>query len=543
MTHSHGDVRGTQLGDELLSRCLAELAVASPGVEAFQVYDDASGRWLHVRFRPYCREPFRTRAQVGMDRGVDVGPVAVIADDPDDATLDVIQNAIGAGVPVRQLPRTGPAVAPAAAPVWIEIDGSFSETNLLPAEVRVDGGAPVELECRVHLPHTTWHRHVWIPHVPANVVFDVTDDDEIVVFSNGKRLHTSHGPTHAPEKPEPLTVHVVVDRTLVDAERWCDVAIGQPLGAKAPSLYGATGSASSPNAAFREALVCALAPLLTDCKLQLWWFADDLSHGITRPAHGLVAGPWGYGGEVAEDTLAEMLGSDVVFGWASGLDLFDAVDEALAVIARDVALRPGRHAVLIVGDSPPPPPHEHHPLWTELVAAGGAGWAARQSEDLEPALEALRKANIPVDYLLLKPRPGRANPDAQLARLWNQHSRQLLAVERALTATAGLHVTSVLGREALQRNIAAVVAEADARTSQRHAPVTLTMNESSHHESHPTPTHSSGAAGAAGRALARGTGEPSGAVHRAAGAGHGGSDLCGAAGVGGDQPALRSWHR
>jgi hypothetical protein len=134
----------------------------------------------------------------------------------------------------------------------------------------------------------------------------------------------------------------------------------------------------------------------------LWWFAD-VPRPDMAPPDGLpiAASAWGHPGERRLENLEQAL-LDGDFDYACGMDLFDAVDEALErVVARIRQLAREQHAVLVVGDSPPPPADDEDPLWRRLVD-GSPRTNARRSPTFRVALAELGHAGVPLGWLFVR---------------------------------------------------------------------------------------------------------------------------------------------
>jgi hypothetical protein len=216
-----------------------------------------------------------------------------------------------------------------------------------------------------------------------------------------------------------LRLHVLFDRTTLDVESWPRALAA--LTSRSAEVNEAAAPKGRWNLKLRQQLAVGLqasAHLLHRRPiLDFWWFADQPRPGIAPPdGLPIAATAWGHPGELRLEQLpAALLGRD--FDYACGMDLFDAVDEALEQVAGRVgnpAANP--HAVLIVGDSPPPPADEHDPLWQRIVQGNGGAprTNARRSQRFRQVLASLDRKGVPVGWLFVR-HPG--NPEAQPADL------------------------------------------------------------------------------------------------------------------------------
>ena len=237
----------------------------------------------------------------------------------------------------------------------------------------------------------------------------------------------------------PLALHLLYDRTSLDAESWttavaaADGLLGEAEKSGADEVFSkatikresgnpdeptpvpqrtsvgaATADPQRWNRLWREHLGRALAAALDgfhhSVSIRLWWFADVARDGIDKAALPVLTQPWGQVGSCAVDNLAERLSSSS-FDYASGLDLFDAVDESLHGVAsslrRNHGLAREQHLVLIVGDSPPPPKDQEDKLWEHLVE-NPVRANARCSPLFRQSLQELNAMGIPVAWLFLR---------------------------------------------------------------------------------------------------------------------------------------------
>lgn len=267
----------------------------------------------------------------------------------------------------------------------------FRETDV-PFHLQTSGDAPLG---------RGWLR---LDFIPDGVM------DRLVVhpegFSQAVEIERTNGRRPARQRP-PARLHLLFDRTTLDLESWPRAFERATLGMDerdAPRL--GEDPRSEWNIGLRRALAQAVAdhlePLEGPARVELWWFADTPQPGIDR-LEGLPIAParWGRAGACAPQHLAGRL-TGSVFGYASGLDLFDAVDELIVQVAEATRESPQeRHAVLVVGDSPPPPADDQDPIWLGLVDRP-LRTNARRSPLFRRALAELGDLQIPVGWLFLR---------------------------------------------------------------------------------------------------------------------------------------------
>lgn len=243
-----------------------------------------------------------------------------------------------------------------------------------------------------------------------------------------------------PQRRSAARIHALFDRTTLDLEAWPRARDAADVEQSRSPTAGFAGFeddavADQENApehlSWNEALRKHLAPALAEgvsrhfprAELILWWFADRRRSelGIEMLSSlPLASASYGRVGSCPTEKLARVL-PGVVFDFATGLDLVDAVDEALSAVAAEISRDQagGPHVVLILGDSPPPPRDGNDPLWRHLVA-GPPQTNARCSPLFQKALVDLASLDVPVGWLFLRhldfPTPP-SSPDGRLALL------------------------------------------------------------------------------------------------------------------------------
>jgi hypothetical protein len=283
-------------------------------------------------------------------------------------------------------------------------------------------------------------------------------------------------------EPEPVFhqgtvhLHLVYDRTTLDVDSWplAYEALDSPFkpGEKDEASQAYTTDAPEPrtmdswNLQLREGLAGALETeinnLHEEVLLYLWWFADRPREGIApNDALPYLNKPYGSVGQcLMKDLNARLGGPD--FEYASGLDLFDAVDEALEQIVTflkpRVQARHEQHAVLIIGDSPPPPSKPGDMLWERLVSQPDRT-NARHSPRFNEALETLRHLRVPVAWLFM-----RTSRSPSVGAVYRQYLRQFTAFQDlreailgALQQLEGLIVEDCAGPEDLHRTLGLIL--------------------------------------------------------------------------------------
>jgi hypothetical protein len=287
-------------------------------------------------------------------------------------------------------------------------------------------------------------------------------------------------------EPEPLfrrgavSLHLLFDRTTLDVDAWpvaFEASEGSARDLEAEEVFGTERSSKAEdwNQKFRQSLAQALMKqvynLHDEVQIYLWWFADTPKPGIAgSKALPTINESYGLVGTCAIEALAVQLGGSH-FDYACGLDLFDAVDEALEDAANIIKNRSltnrEQHAVLIVGDSPPPPAHPGDILWEKLVTRPVLT-NARCSTKFTSALETLRRMQIPVAWLFM--RTSRAPSVGAAYRKYVQQFQYFQSLREnilsALQQLEGLAVEGCAGPEDLERAIAKILSRM-ARTPPR----------------------------------------------------------------------------
>jgi hypothetical protein len=250
-----------------------------------------------------------------------------------------------------------------------------------------------------------------------------------------------------------LVLHLLYDRTTIDAEFWTTAlaATDDPLILQGGDEVFAAVPHHNPqtwNMRWRTSLAQAMAAtaeeLHHDSSFCLWWFADKPRDGIAQGSLPVIHGPEPFGcvGEYGVEGLAKELGA-ASFDYVSGLDLFDAADDALIEIVDSIKHnRTNRqHAILIVGDSPPPPQDTEDELWKYLLEKP-LRTNARCSPRFRQALQELKSAKAPVAWLYLRvAHPPADTPNRQFLKDF-QAFRTLK--ERTLEALRQTHIDGLI---------------------------------------------------------------------------------------------------
>jgi hypothetical protein len=280
----------------------------------------------------------------------------------------------------------------------------------------------------------------------------------------------------------PLTLHVIFDRTTLDDAAWPHAfetlergTITDAIDELAPKL--ATGNAStgpSWNQNLRRTLAArlpaAIAQFQVQTTLDLWWFAD-ISRDEIAANDNLPKADAAYArvGRSSIDSLPGDL-SERHFDYATGFDLFDAVDEVLNGVAghisHEIDLHHMNHVVLIVGDSPPPPGSTSDVLWKQLVEQP-IRTNARRSDQFGRALRALEELNVPVGWLFIRPGKSSWTENANAVHvsrfLWAANLRG--RVLDALQKIADIHVEDTAGSDDMGRALTSLFAKLAASKS------------------------------------------------------------------------------
>jgi hypothetical protein len=195
------------------------------------------------------------------------------------------------------------------------------------------------------------------------------------------------------------------------------------------------------NRGLRTAVIEGLTRALgrqRDVTVDLWTFADEeRSFTVAIPSLPTPRSVFNRGDHNAAD-LTHILDAS---GYMPGLDVYDAVDEALEGVTKRLT-RNARHAVLIVGDSPPPPQRTEasDPLWAG-IAGTPERTNARKSGRFMAALTLLQHAGVPIEWVFVKTARWPALPSGMMLAYERYHSlrERVLA---ALKEIPHMHVTA-----------------------------------------------------------------------------------------------------
>jgi hypothetical protein len=335
----------------------------------------------------------------------------------------------------------------------------------LEAQERISGVLHVDAQCRAGKP------------------------DEILLRSSDFKHSVTIEEWETPPRtdPEPLFrrgtvfLHLLFDRTTLDVDAWpvafeAAAAGGFKEDEDVEEAFGIGHEETANwNQQFRQALAQAMVKqidkLHDEVQIYLWWFADTPKQGIAHSKSlPTVNEPYGLIGVSAIENITVQL-SGAHLDYACGLDLFDAVDEALEQVANVVKERSGsnreQHAVLIVGDSPPPPSKPGDVLWEKLVDRP-VFTSARCSDGFTAALDDLRRMQVPVAWLFMRtsraPSVGVAYKKYVPQFQYFQSLRENIL--SALQQIKGLMVEGCAGPEDLERAMGKVLGRM-ARTKPR----------------------------------------------------------------------------
>lgn len=346
--------------------------------------------------------------------------------------------------PPKQLPHEVPPLRVGALRIKVNCEEEVLIEESLPLELRVESDAPAAAVSLTLLDQSGFSKdsyHYVVRSGDGQPLGRGTlrlgancragQPDELVFQHAGFEHEVSAEEWETPPRTEatpvfhngPVNLHLLFDRTTLDVDAWpvayealdsvrpddSDVAEAFVL-EQAPGGDGGW-NAGGWNIRLREALADALLSethrLHDDVALHLWWFADIPRNGIAmNDSVPWVSEPCGRAGHFPLSLLKEQLSSPS-FDYASGFDLFDAVDESLEQVGEFIAeqsqARRAQHAVLIVGDSPPPPatPAASDHLWKRLVSRP-VRTNARCSLRFTSALEGLSRLRVPVGWLFIR---------------------------------------------------------------------------------------------------------------------------------------------
>jgi hypothetical protein len=244
-----------------------------------------------------------------------------------------------------------------------------------------------------------------LPPGPGELEVDVApgrDKDRWVLRRAGREV----GHPTVPAEPVPVRrVILIFDRTCPDRNRWeaaralvrGDRTPGEPdvsafLTTSSIPSGGLAAAARFPQAELNAAIRAGLADGFRDgfgpgVEVELVWFAD-VPGAMGAPAGVTVLRtPVGRGDRRCPATeLPDLLAAG---GYAPGLDLWDALEEAVREAARVGGNGPA--AVLIVGNSPPRPPADPDHPFTQLWRTGLPPSTVRGRGAFPDALDALAR--------------------------------------------------------------------------------------------------------------------------------------------------------
>ncbi|WP_413208286.1 hypothetical protein [Rhodospirillum sp. A1_3_36] len=251
-------------------------------------------------------------------------------------------------------------------------------------------------------------------------------------------------------RPPPASIDrlaVIFDRTCPDEGKWgraWEISLGigrMPTGGFLAADEEGEGE-EIPQAEVNSEIRRTLGPAITralgeDTPVDCWWFADQGGDGVVCPhTVNMPERPFSEVGAEASGHVDRLVQN---LTWAPGLDLWDALDEALnAASIRLVDERENNKAILIVGNSPPTFPREPDTPFFQVRNAMGHSTAVRQKTFCwKEALDRCREARIPIVYLFLT---HSAAPFG-LERSFDVFRQVQTEVRRALDA-CGIHVVA-----------------------------------------------------------------------------------------------------
>jgi hypothetical protein len=261
-----------------------------------------------------------------------------------------------------------------------------------------------------------------------------------------------------PASDERWRIHLLFDRTTLDVDAWpaalaastgdsggqgVDESRNVRLTTKPSAPVSSLTDTAQWNLVLRRKLAEALQGLegeMPGVELDLWWFADipRQEEGIARhrsiESPSIAFAPWG---KCLTTQLAEALAGDP-FAYSPGLDIYDAVDQALAevVLVARAEARPVRQAVIIIGDSPPPPRDPADPLWD--LPGKPVISNARRSPLFRESLADLGALRVPVGWLFVRsPRSPAVTDDLLRPYSWKYPAFQALK-QRVLSILASI---------------------------------------------------------------------------------------------------------
>jgi len=233
--------------------------------------------------------------------------------------------------------------------------------------------------------------------------------------------------------------NIVFDRTRLDTTQWARAldAVAQGTCNVDPSLPDSDPSLWNRDCI--ESTARTLSNLLArhapESTIEVWGFSDVPRPDGCAPVAGLPMEriPFNRLGRCDREGLATAFAG---LSYVTGLDLCDAVDEALADVLSSVRHHPGiRHAVLVIGDSPPPAYGPDDPIWKEVAARPGTPFTGMRCSTLfRDTLEDLGKLGVPVGWLFLADR-GAPPPGADATYLtWRDQTARVLDPRPSLSA-------------------------------------------------------------------------------------------------------------
>lgn len=235
--------------------------------------------------------------------------------------------------------------------------------------------------------------------------------DRVVIQPRFERSVELKPPPATPPPRSPLALHILFDRTTLDIGAWDNArktvaALSKKIDEKLMEGDVHTGPAEW-NRQLRSDVAAGVAAGVEQVAsrkplLAIVSFADrERDIGIRAiddlplPEAVLPSGP------PSRNLNIDGLINSELCSWQPGLDLFDAVDEALKTVVETLSKK-YQHAVMIIGDSPPPPSGPSDPLWQELVLKPVRS-NARTSPLFNEALESLKTRQIPVVWIFPRP--------------------------------------------------------------------------------------------------------------------------------------------
>ncbi len=265
--------------------------------------------------------------------------------------------------------------------------------------------------------------------------------DRLVLRAGDRRNVALRPLLGEPEQPPPpLVLHVLFDRTTLDAGLHSNAA-------RVTGSVSTTNPSPLPpgdwNARLRrstaEAVTLAISKRVIE--LELWPFADVPRDAMSGNRLALSAGGAAWSHIVCHDPEAfrQAMAGDSQCGWRYGLDYVDAVDEVLSAVASRIEERRElQHAVLIIGDSPPPPERVGDGLWNAIVEDRRSN--CRRSPLFTKALARLVASRVPVLWAFVMTSSPEAGTEDEGLLQSLHHVQERVA--RALREIEGLIVST-----------------------------------------------------------------------------------------------------